>query len=72
MTIEEIRASDKPMIRPADVAPIIGCDPQWVRDTARENPEALGFPALVVGTRVKIPRIPFLKFLGYAGEEATV
>ena len=72
MTIEEIRASDKPMIRPADVAPIIGCDPQWVRDTARENPEALGFTALVVGTRVKIPRIPFLKFLGYAGEEAAV
>ena len=72
MTIEEIRVSDKPMIRPADVAPIIGCDPQWVRDTARENPEALGFPALVVGNRVKIPRIPFLRFLGYAGEEATV
>lgn len=72
MTIEEIKTVDKAMLRPTDIAPIIGCDPQWVRDTARENPAALGFPVLVVGTRVKIPRVPFLKFLGYAGEEATV
>ena len=70
MTIEEVLTSDRPMLRPIDVAPIIGCDPQWVRDTARDNPQALGFPALVVGTRIKIPRIPFLRFLGY-GEEAT-
>lgn len=65
MNIEDIRASTAPMLRPADVAPIIGCDPQWVRDTARSNPEALGFPAIVIGSRVKIPRIPFLRFLGY-------
>ena len=70
MNIEDILASTTPMLRPADVAPIIGCDPQWVRDTARSNPEALGFPILVVGTRVKIPRIPFLRYMGY--EEATV
>ena len=65
MNIEDIRSSTAPMLRPVDVAPIIGCDPQWVRDTAKSNPEALGFPAIVVGTRVKIPRIPFLRFLGY-------
>lgn len=68
MNIEDIRTSTRPMLRPVDVAPIIGCDPQWVRDTARQNPEVLGFPTLVIGTRVKIPRIPFLKFLGYSGE----
>ena len=68
MTIEEVLASDRPMIRPVDVAPIIGCDPQWVRDTAKQNPQALGFPVLVVGTRTKIPRIPFLQFLGYSAE----
>ncbi len=65
MTLDDIRSSSEPMLRPVDVAPIIGCDPQWVRDTAKENPQALGFPALVVGTRVKIPRIPFLNYLGY-------
>lgn len=69
MNIEDIRASTAPMLRPVDVAPIIGCDPQWVRDTARSNPEALGFPALVVGSRVKIPRIPFLRYLGYNTRE---
>lgn len=70
MNITEAMASTSPMLRPADVAPIIGCDPQWVRDTAKSNPAALGFPTIVVGTRVKIPRIPFLRYMGY--EEATV
>lgn len=65
MTIVEMQASSDAMLRPVDVAPIIKCDPQWVRDMARERPEALGFPTLVVGNRVKIPRIPFLRFLGY-------
>lgn len=71
MNIEDIRSSTAPMLRPVDVAPIIGCDPQWVRDTARSNPEALGFPSIVVGSRVKIPRIPFLRFLGYREEDPT-
>lgn len=73
MTIEDIRTSTRPMLRPVDVAPIIGCDPQWVRDTAKTNPAALGFPAIVVGKRTRIPRIPFLRYLGYedAPEGAT-
>ena len=70
MNIEDILASTTPMLRPADVAPIIGCDPQWVRDTAKSNPAALGFPIIVVGTRVEIPRIPFLRFMGYEEEIA--
>lgn len=68
MNISDARTSTAAMLIPADVAPILGCDPQWIRDTARENPDALGFPVLVVGSRVKIPRIPFLRYLGY--EEA--
>ena len=63
MTIEEVRASTKPMLTPAEVAPIIGCDPQGIRITAREHPEWLHFPTICIKSRVKIPREAFLRYL---------
>lgn len=64
MTIEDIKASDKVMLTPADVAPVLGCDAQDIRVAAKLAPERLGFSVSVIGTRVKIPRASFLKFLG--------
>ena len=64
MTVDEIKASDKPMLLPADVAGVLRMDPQAVRDIAAIEPEKLGFPIMRVGTRTRIPRIPFLRFLG--------
>jgi len=64
MTLDEIRASDKPMLTPAEVAEVLKADPQDVRLTARLHPERLGFPVCVIGTRTKIPRVPFLRFMG--------
>lgn len=64
MTLEQIRNSEKTMLTAADVAPVIGCDPHWIRWTAKNNPKALGFPIIVVKTRVKIPRLPFLRHIG--------
>ena len=61
MTLDEIRASTKAVLTAADVAPVLGCDPQAIRLTARRNPEWLGFPVVCVGSRVKIPREPFLR-----------
>ena len=63
MTIDEIRNSDKAMLTPADVAEVLGTDPQGIRMWARQTPEKLGFPVSVIGTRVRIPRIAFLKFM---------
>lgn len=63
MTLDEIRASRKMMLTAADVAPVIGCDPQGIRIMARKNPKWLGFPVICVGSRVKIPREPFLAHL---------
>lgn len=62
--LEKIKASEKIFLTPAEVAPVLGCDPQTIRHAAREQPELLGFPCMVIGTRTKIPRIPFLRFLG--------
>lgn len=63
MTLEEIKQSDKDVLIPADVAPVIGCNPHQIRVTAHQRPELLGFPVIVVGTRVKIPRKPFIQFI---------
>lgn len=64
MTLEEIKASDKTVLTPADVAPVLRCDPQWIRLAARERPDLLGFPVIILRSRTKIPRIPFLESLG--------
>lgn len=61
-----IKAMDKTMITPAEAAPVIGCDPHWIRLMARQKPEGLGFPVTIVGkngNRTKIPRIPFIKYV---------
>lgn len=67
MTIEELKASDKTFVYPRDVSPILGCDPHQIRIIAKTNPRLLGFPVTVVGTRVKIWRLPFLRFIGELG-----
>lgn len=65
MTLDEIRNSTKEVLTPAEVAEVLGCDPQDIRLTAKRCPEKLGFPVCVIGTRTKIPRVPFLRFMGY-------
>ena len=64
MTLDEIRSSTKEVLTPADVAEVLQADPQDIRIMARQRPELLGFPVCIVKTRTKIPRIPFLKFVG--------
>lgn len=68
MTLEEIKTSEKPFLLATDVAPILGCNPHFIRCAAREKPEALGFPTSILGRRVLIPRKPFLAFIGEGGE----
>lgn len=63
MTYQEIRASDREFLNSADIAPLIGCDPYALTIAAREQPELLGFPATVIGKRVRFPRRAFLRFL---------
>ena len=63
MTINEIRGLDKPFLTPKEVAGVLGSDPQTIRVTARTAPERVGFPFTFTGNRMKIPRIPFLRFM---------
>ena len=63
MTLEELKASPKLMLTPADIAPILHCDPHAIRLMARSTPERLGFPVSVIRTRTLIPRAPFLAWV---------
>ena len=63
MTLNEIRNYQKEFLTPAQIAPILGCDPQNVRVAARQRPDLLGFPVSVIGTRTRIPRKPFLDYV---------
>lgn len=48
---------------------MLGTTDQQVRVCARQRPDLLGFPTIIMGSRVKIPRIPFLQYLGVKGAE---
>lgn len=63
MTLNELREYPREFLTPAEVAPILGCDPQDIRVQARLAPERLGFNVAVVGTRVKVPRLAFIRWL---------
>lgn len=71
ITLDEIRASEKVFLAPADISGVLGSDPQTIRVTARQRPDLIGFPYTFVGNRMKIPRIPFLRFLGENVKEET-
>lgn len=61
--IARLKAMDKAFLVPTEVAPILACNPYAINVAAQQAPEQLGFPVCIIGTRVKIPRIPFLKFI---------
>lgn len=62
--LEEIKRMDNPFITPKQAARVIGCDPAYIRLTARgPHPRSLGFEATVMGTRTRIPRIPFIRYV---------
>lgn len=63
MNIEEMKRSTKEVLTPQDVAEVLSCDPQSVRVLARQRPDLLGFPVIVIKSRVKIPRRAFLKYI---------
>ena len=63
MTLSEIKALDREYLTPAQIAPILGCDPQDIRVAARLRPDLLGFNVAVIGSRVKVPRLAFIKWV---------
>ena len=63
--LASIAANGKEMLSPADIAPVLGCNPYSINVMAKADPARLGFPVCVIGNRVKIPRRAFLRWAGY-------
>jgi len=57
-------ASNKQFLTPADVAEALGIDSQSLRNQVTKDASKVGFPVIRVGTRTKIPRDAFLKYIG--------
>lgn len=62
MTIDEIRASDKPMLTVQDISEVLGAHPQWIRDTIKQTPERVGYHFTFSGNRILIPRVGFINW----------
>lgn len=69
MTLQEVKNMDKEVITPAIAAKVINCDPHYIRVAAHNRPELLGFPVTLIGSRVKIPRLAFIRYM--EGREQT-
>lgn len=72
MTLDDLKRVDRDWLLAREVAPILGTDPHSIRVWAHQRPDGLGFPVCVIGSRVRIPRKPFIQFMeGKAGCQTT-
>lgn len=65
MTLEDVQAIPKEFLLVSDVAEYLECDPQDLRVQAKSDREKLGFPVVMVGTRIKIPKEGFVFYMKY-------
>lgn len=63
MSIEELKAHGKDFLTPKDVAKCLGCTAYAINQQAAADASKLGFPVIMVGKRVKIPRKAFIRFM---------
>lgn len=66
MTLSDIKAMDKPLLTPREVAEVLGIDQQGLRTWAHQRPQELGFPVIITGEKgrsVRFPRVPFLNYI---------
>ena len=61
-TLREIESADKEWLTVAEVAEFLNSDPQAIRIQAHKDRAALGFPIIMIGNHIKIPRAGFINF----------
>ncbi len=64
-TVEELEQIDRAYLLADDIAGVLRLTPHYIRYFAKREPEKLGFPVIVVGSRVRIPKAAFLHFMKY-------
>lgn len=69
-SLEEIEAMDREFLTPAIVAGCLHWDPYSINIQAHADPSRLGFPVVIHGRRVQIPKESFLRFCRGLDREA--
>ena len=65
MTLADLEKLDCDFLTAAQVAQVTGSDPAFIRTQAHQDPDALGYPVCVQGSKIKIPRKGFLFWANY-------
>ncbi len=67
MKLEDIENIPREYLLATEIAPLLECNPYSINVQAHEDirnhTNSLGFPVIVMGSRVKIPKEPFLRFM---------
>jgi hypothetical protein len=63
MTLEELEDLPTEILTCQQIAPLLGANPATIHGQATDRPELLGFPVIVMGWRVKIPKAAFIRFM---------
>ena len=59
--LDRIAALNKDMLVPTDICKYLGCSSYRINVVTRDGKNPFPFPVIRLGSRVKIPKIPFLK-----------
>lgn len=68
MKLKEIKASEKAFLTPNDVSEVLQCKPYSI-NVALKAGQKMPFPCFLLGSRVKIPRLPFVAYAEENGLE---
>ena len=63
MTLQELEQLETEVLTPNQVAPILGCQPYSINIATKDGRNPFPFPVIRMGTRVRIPKKPFIKFM---------
>jgi hypothetical protein len=69
ITFDDLLRMKSAIIPGTWAAEAMGMSPTRLIGYARERPELIQFPYQVSGNRMKVPRVPFLRWAGYSDEE---
>lgn len=70
ITLDDIKRMDKELLTVQDIEKVLGLTGTTIRNAAREHPETLGFPVMIVGKggkQIRIPRRAFIRFMEGGG-----
>ena len=70
-TLQELRELPKEILSPDDISGVLHCHPYSINLAAQSDPGKLGFPVVVMGSRIRIPKAAFIRFMEGIEETAS-